>query len=59
MKLGEWLIGQIKEGNDKAKLRALKMARDTALDIVDVITNNKTIIDEAFKAQDAGKYQQT
>jgi hypothetical protein len=34
------------------------LAQETALQIVDVVTNNKTIIDEAFKAQDARKYQQ-
>ena len=38
-----------KEGNNKAKLRALYLAQEAALQIVDVITNNKMLIDEAFK----------
>jgi hypothetical protein len=38
-----------KEGNNKAKLQALYLAQETALQIVDVITNNKMLIDEAFK----------
>ena len=33
-----------RKGDDKVKLRALKMARDTALNIVDIVTNNKTIM---------------
>lgn len=47
-----------KEGDSKAKLRALKFAARVALDIVDAVTNNKTIIDEAFKAQHAREHQQ-
>lgn len=38
-----------KEGENRAKLRALYLAQETALQIVDVITNNKMLIDEAFK----------
>jgi hypothetical protein len=38
-----------KEGDNRAKLQALYLAQDTALQIVDVITNNKMLIDEAFK----------
>lgn len=47
-----------KEGDSKAKLRALKFAARVALDIIDAVTNNKTIIDEAFKAQHAREHQQ-
>ena len=38
-----------KEGDNRAKLRALYLAQETPLQIVDIITNNKMLMDEAFK----------
>jgi hypothetical protein len=38
-----------KEGDNRAKLRALYLAQETTLQTVDVITNSKMLIDEAFK----------
>jgi hypothetical protein len=42
-----------KAGDYKAELRALHLAKETALQIVNAITNNKTLIDNAFKSQHA------
>ena len=38
-----------KEGDKKTKVKALYLAQDSALHIVNVLTNNKDLVDEAFK----------
>lgn len=40
-----------KAGDYKAELRALHLAQRAALDIVKVVTNNKTLIDEALTSR--------
>ena len=46
-----------KKGDHKAELRALQMAERVAVEIVNLVTTNKTIIDEAYKAQHAREHQ--
>ncbi len=47
-----------KAGDYKAELRALLLAQRSALDVVNVITNNKMLIDEVFKYQQATEHHQ-
>jgi hypothetical protein len=43
-----WKMAEQDGINEKTKLSALSLAQDAALHIVNVITNNKPLIDEAF-----------
>jgi hypothetical protein len=38
-----------KEGNKKIKVKAPYLAQDSALHIINILTNNKDLLDEAFK----------
>ena len=49
-KLGRWLNRQINRGNKETQIQALYLAQKGALHIINVITNNKTLVDEAFKS---------
>lgn len=46
-----------KAGDYRAELRALLLAQRSALDVVNVITNNKMLIDETLKSQHARGHQ--
>ena len=39
--------------NDKLEVDALRLAKDTAIDIADIVTNNQSFVDVAFEAATA------
>jgi hypothetical protein len=43
----------IENGNDKLEVVALRLAKDTAKEIIDLVTNNQSFIDAAFEVADA------
>jgi hypothetical protein len=47
---GRWLNGQINRGNKETQIQALYLAQKAALHIINVIINNKTLVDVAFKS---------
>jgi hypothetical protein len=40
------------KGSDKLEADALRLAKDTAMEIIDFVTNNKCLIESAFDAVD-------
>lgn len=46
--------------NDKLETDALRLAKDTAIEIIDIITNNHSFVDAAFEAvyQDSEQHRQ-
>ncbi|HEY6755943.1 MAG TPA: hypothetical protein VI037_00990 [Nitrososphaera sp.] len=42
--------GQINRGNKETQIQALYLAQKAALHIINVIINNKTLVDVAFKS---------
>ena len=51
-KPGRWLNRQINRGNKETQIQALYLAQKAALHIINIITNNKTLVDLAFKSVD-------
>jgi hypothetical protein len=45
--------GREKGNNDKLEVDALRLAKDTAIEIIDIVTNNHSFVDAAFEAADA------
>jgi hypothetical protein len=43
-----WKMAELANSNEKTKLSALSLAQDAALHIVNIVTNNKPLIDVAF-----------
>ena len=46
------------KGNDKSEADALRLAKDTAKEITDIVTNNKPLIDAAYEVADQDKEEQ-
>ena len=42
--------GREKGNNDKLEVDALRLAKDTAIEIIDIVTNNHSFVDAAFEA---------
>ena len=42
--------GREKGNNDKLEGDALRLAKDTAIEIIDIVTNNHSFVDAAFEA---------
>ena len=42
--------GKEKGNNDKLEVDALRLAKDTAIEIIDIVTNNHSFVDAAFEA---------
>jgi hypothetical protein len=49
MNLGRWVEKPDKHEDATTKAQALFLARESASNIVNVLTNNKNLVDEAFK----------
>ncbi len=52
------------KGNDKQEADALRLAKDTAKEIIDIVTNKQPFVDAVFDAaaaydQDSGKHSAT
>lgn len=50
-----WKMAEQAADNQKTKLAALYLAQEAALHIVNVVTNNKPLIEEAFRFAEEGK----
>ena len=46
------------KGNDKLEADALRLAKDTAREIKDIVTNNKPLIDAAYEAVEQDEKEQ-
>ena len=42
--------GREKGNNDKLEVDGLRLAKDTAIEIIDIVTNNHSFVDAAFEA---------